>query len=253
MRRFRSSSGVYSYHEMVSGSSRFPTTSWSTVLAARATATRQPALEALCSAYWSPVYAFVRRRGHDPETAQDLTQAFFARLLEKRDVEAARHERGRFRSFLLASVKHFLTNEWDKGQAQKRGGGTPVFPFTFEDAEHSFCVEPSDETTPERLFERNWAQTLVRRTLRRLRDEHERLGRGAQFERLKPLLLGENEVSQRETAARMGVSEGAVKMGVLRLRRRYKELLESEIAETLQDPAEVPDELRFLFAALQNG
>ena len=122
--------GCILLHEMVGGSSRFPTTSWSTVLAARAPATRQPALQALCSAYWSPVYAFVRRRGYDPETAQDLTQAFFARMLEKRDVEAARHERGRFRSFLLASVKHFLTNEWDKGQAQKRGGGTPILPFT---------------------------------------------------------------------------------------------------------------------------
>ena len=222
------------------------------VLAAGATATRQPALEALCSAYWPPVYAFVRRRGHDQETAKDLTQAFFARLLEKRDLKAARRDRGRFRSFLLACAKHFLTNEWDRGQAQKRGGGKPVLPFAFEDAEHSFYMEPSDEMTPERLFERSWAQTLVQRTMQRLRDEHENQGRGAQFERLKPLLMAENEVSQRETAARMGLSEGAVKMAVLRLRRRYKELLEAEIAETLQDPEEIADEIRFLFAALEN-
>ena len=194
----------------------------------------------------------MRRRGHDPEAAKDLTQAFFARLLEHRDVEAAQRERGRFRSFLLACAKHFLSNEWDRGQTQKRGGGAPILPLAFEDAERSLCMEPSHEITPERLFERNWAQTLVRRALNRLRDEHERVGKGAQFERLKPLLMGENEVSQSETADRMGLSEGAVKMAVLRLRRRYKELLEAEIAETLEDPREVGSELRFLLATLQN-
>jgi len=221
------------------------------VAAAGAAATGQAALESLCAAYWQPVYAFVRRQGNDPETAKDLTQAFFATFLEKRDLEAARRDRGRFRNFLLTCVKHFLTNEWDRVRAQKRGGGIPVRPFEFEYAEHAFCIEPADRMTPERLFERSWARTMLRRVLHRLRDEQEQAGRGAQFERLKPLLMAESDVSQREAAARMGLSEGAVKMAVLRLRRRYKELLQAEIAETVRDSAEIDDEIQYLMAALQ--
>jgi RNA polymerase sigma-70 factor (ECF subfamily) len=191
--------------------------------------------------------------GNDPETSKDLTQSFFTRLVEKRDWELARRERGRFRSFLLTCVKHFLSNEWDRTQARKRGGGSPVLAFILEGAEHSYCVDPADTATPDRLFERCWAETMVRRVLELLRDEQERAGRGAQFQRLKPLLTAENEVSQREMAAAMGLSEGALKMAVLRLRRRYKDLLAAEIAETLEDPAEVAGEMRFLLAALQRN
>lgn len=234
-------------------SSRFPTTSWSIVLAAGVTSTGRPALEALCAAYWRPVYAFVRRMGNDPETAKDLTQSFFMRLVERRDWEVARRERGRFRSFLLTCVKHFLSNEWDRAQTKKRGGGSPVLPFVLEGATGSYCVDPADTATPDRLFERTWAETTVRRVLERLRDEQERAGRGAQFQRLKPLLTAENDVTQREMAAAMGLSEGAVKMAVLRLRRRYKDLLAAEIAETLEDPAEVAGEMRFLLAALRRN
>src|SRR4051794_25856717 len=244
---------MYTAARIMSGSSRFPTTAWSIVLAARVTATRQPALEALCTVYWPPVYAFVRWRGHDAETAKDLTQSFFMRLLDKRDWESARAERGRFRSFLLTCAKHFLANEWDRDQTKKRGGGTAILPFEFENAEESYRIEPSDTTTPERLFERSWAETVVRRALRRLRDEQESAGRGAHFQRLKPLLTAESEVSQRETAARIGLSEGAVKMAVLRLRRRYRELLEAEIAETVEDPAEVAGEMRFLLTVLRTN
>jgi RNA polymerase sigma-70 factor (ECF subfamily) len=235
----------------MAGQSRFPTTSWSTVLAAGAPATRHLALETLCAAYWAPVYAFVCRQGNDPETAKDLTQSFFARLLEKREIEAARRDRGRFRSFLLACVKHFLTNEWDRVRAEKRGGGRPVVPLELNDAERSFNMEPADSMTPERVFERTWAQTVLRRTLHRLREEQEHVGRGAQFELLKPLLMAEAEVSQRSAAARMGLSESAVKMAVFRLRRRYKELLRAEIAETVRDPDQADEEMQYLLTALQ--
>jgi RNA polymerase sigma factor (sigma-70 family) len=191
--------------------------------------------------------------GYDAEAAKDLTQSFFTRLIERRDWEMARPERGRFRSFLLTCVKHFLANEWDRAQAKKRGGGNLVLPFRLEGPEESYSVDPADTATPDRLFEREWGETVVRRVLERLRDEQERAGRGAQFQRLKPLLTAENDVSQREMAAAMGLSESAVKMAVLRLRRRYRDLLTAEIAETLEDPAEIDGEMRFLLAALRRN
>ena len=221
------------------------------MLAARNSATRRPALETLCGAYWSPVYGFVRRQGNDPEAAKDLTQAFFARLLEKDTVASASAGRGRFRSFLLGCVKNFLTNEWDYAHAQKRGGDGPVLSFEFDDTERWLRQEPADRATPEQIFERRWAVTVLQRGLLALRTEYEGAGQGAMFERLKPLLMAEHNESQRTIAARLGMSEGALKMAMLRLRRRYRSLLEAEIAETVRDPAKIDDEIRHLFAALQ--
>jgi RNA polymerase sigma factor (sigma-70 family) len=236
---------------MQAGPGRFPTTSWSLVLAAQDGATRRPALESLCGAYWSPVYGFVRRLGNDPDAAQDFTQAFFTRVLEKDAIAAARRDRGRFRSFLLGCLKNFLTNEWDRAHAQKRSGIQPVLPFEFGDAERWLRLEPADHATPERIFERRWAATVLQRGLLTLRGEYERAGQGAMFERLKPLLMAEHNESQRAIAARLGVTEGALKMAMLRLRRRYRKLLEAEIAETVRDPSEIDDEIRHLLAVLQ--
>jgi len=221
------------------------------VLAAQDHATSRPALEKLCSAYWSPVYGFVRRLGNDPESAQDFTQSFFTRLLEKEAISAARPDRGRFRSFLLGCLKNFLTNEWDRAHAQKRCGDQPVLPFEFDDAERWLRLEPADHATPERIFERRWAATVLQRGLLALRGEYDRAGQGALFERLKPLLMAEHNESQRTIADRLGMTEGALKMAMLRLRRRYRKLLEAEIAETVHDPREIDDEIRRLFEVLQ--
>jgi RNA polymerase sigma-70 factor (ECF subfamily) len=236
---------------MEAGPGRFPTTSWSVVLAAQDQATRRPALEKLCGAYWSPVYGFVRRLGNDPEAAQDFTQSFFTRLLEKDAIAAARRDRGRFRSFLLGCLKNFLTNEWDRAHAQMRGGDQPILPFEFDDAERWLKLEPADHATPERIFERRWAATVLQRGLLVLRGEYESAGQGALFERLKPLLMAEHDESQRAIATRLGMTEGALKMAMLRLRRRYRALLKAEIAETVHDPSEIDDEIRHLFAVLQ--
>ena len=207
------------------------------------------ALATLCESYWYPVYAFVRRLGHSAADAEDLTQAFFARLLEKDFVGAADPERGRFRSFLLASVKHFLANERDRETALKRGGGAAV--VSLDDAERRYRREPSHGLTPERAFERRWALTLLERTLAALREEQERAGHAERFTRLKCFLTGEGGApSHAEVAAELGMTEGAVKVAVHRLRRRYRELLRAEIAETIADPSAVDDELRELFVAL---
>jgi len=236
---------------MGTGSERFPTTSWSLVLAAKDSATRGAALDFLFTSYWSPVYGFVRRQGNDPETAKDFTQAFFARLLEKDAITAANSDRGRFRSFLLGCLKNFLANEWDRAHAQKRGGDASMLPFEFDDAERWLRFEPAERDTPERIFERRWAVTVLQRGLLTLRQEYERAGQAALFERLKPLLMAEHHESQRALAARMGMTEGALKMAVLRLRRRYRKLIEAEIAQTVRDPADIDDEIRYLMAVLQ--
>jgi RNA polymerase sigma factor (sigma-70 family) len=231
---------------------RFETTQWSIVLAAGrgGGGGSRDALAALCESYSYPVYAYVRRCGHGADEAEDLTQAFFAALIEKRFLSAADPERGRFRSFLLAAVAHFLANERDREAALKRGGGRVVVSLDAGDAEWRYGREPSHEETPERVFERRWALTLLDRTLARLRAESERAGHGARFERLKGFLTGEGGGGYAEAAAGLGLSEGAAKVAVHRLRRRYRELLRDEIARTLADPAAVDDELRELFAAL---
>jgi RNA polymerase sigma-70 factor (ECF subfamily) len=234
----------------------FVTTHWSLVVSAGRNDTphARNALEKLCRSYWFPIYAFVRRQGHSPHDAQDLTQEFFARLLEKNYLAGADPAKGRFRSFLLASLKHFLANEWDKTKAQKRGGGQILIPIDVATAETSCGIEPTDNLTAEKIFERRWALTLLEQVLRRLRAEYVRDGRGNLFEQLKPTLTEvSRSVRYAEIAARLGTNEGAVKVAVHRLRQRYREVLRAEIADTVVGPGEVEDEIRNLFAALADG
>jgi RNA polymerase sigma-70 factor (ECF subfamily) len=227
----------------------FPSTRWSLVLAARIPDQRGAALEALCRAYWPPVYSFVRRRGHAPDDAADLTQSFFVRILEKDALAGAARDRGRFRSFLLACVKNFLANEWDRAHAEKRGG--TMLSFAFPETEEWLGKEPIDIMTPERIFDRCWATTILDRALSTLAAEYERAGRPAMFLRLKPFLLDDSDESLKSAAASLGLTQGALKMTVFRLRRRYRSLIEAEIAGTVHDPAEIQDELHHLRNALQ--
>jgi RNA polymerase sigma factor (sigma-70 family) len=209
------------------------------------------ALEKLCRTYWFPIYAFVRRQGHSPHDSQDLTQEFFARVLGKNYFADADPSKGRFRSFLLASLKHFLANEWDKSRAQKRGGGQVLIPIDVAAAETSGGFEPADHVTAEKIFERRWALTLLDQVLRRLRAEYVREERENLFEQLKPTLTeASRTVGYAEIATRLGTTEGAVKAAVHRLRQRYREVLRAEIADTVANPGEVEDEIRNLFAAL---
>lgn len=234
------------------GPAAFVTTHWSVVLTAGRcdTARAQDALARLCQTYWHPLYAYARRLGHSPPDAQDLTQEFFARLLAKNFLAAADESRGRFRSFLLAAFKHFLANEWDKARAQKRGGGVLPISIDLATAETA-AFEPADPATADKMFERRWALTLLDRVLKRLRQEYVATGREKLFEQLKPTLAeASRTVGYAEIAARLGTSEGAIKVAVHRLRHTYRDLLRAEIADTVAGPAEVDDELRNLFAAL---
>jgi len=215
------------------------------------TARAGAALEKLCQTYWYPLYAYVRRRGHSPEDAQDLTQAFFARLLERNWVGQADRQKGRFRSFLLSALNHFLADEWDKARAQKRGGGLAPIPLQFDVAETRYSHEPADNVTPEHSYERRWALTLLDTVLHRLQSEYEQEGRGELFATLHPCLVGDRSSQPyAELAAKLGVSEGTVKSAVHRLRQRYRQLLRDEIAQTVAEPGEVDEELRHLFAVL---
>ena len=231
----------------------FATTHWSVVLTAGRSDTTgaQDALARLCQTYWYPLYAYVRRRGHRPEDARDLTQEFFARLLERHWVERADRERGRFRSFLLSAMNHFLADEWDKARALKRGGGQIPVPLQFDTAETRYGHEPVDDSTPEQNYERRWALTLLDTVLQRLRSEYEQDGRANLFTALHPCLIGERtEQPYAQLAAELGVSEGTVKSAVHRLRQRYRQLLRDEIAQTVDGVGEVDEELRHLFAVL---
>jgi RNA polymerase sigma-70 factor (ECF subfamily) len=231
---------------------RFHTTHWSLVMAAgRAdTPSAQDALEALCRSYWYPLYAYVRRRGHGAASAHDLVQGFFARLFEKRDLMDADRARGRFRSFLLASLQHFLANERERERAEKRGGGMTILSLDVESAEGRLAIEPEDARTPEDVFDRNWALVLLDRAMGRVRDDYERAGRGELFARLSRCLTGDGAVPYRDLASELEMSEAAFKVAVHRARKRFRECLRREIAETLADPGEVEDELGDLFRAL---
>jgi RNA polymerase sigma-70 factor (ECF subfamily) len=231
----------------------FATTQWSVVLTAGDFDAPEAAaaLEKLCRAYWYPLYAYVRRRGFSEHDAQDLTQEFFARLLEKNFLAEARRERGRFRSFLLATLKHFLANEWKRAHRLKRAGGQVFVPIQTENGETRYGAEPAHELTPERIFERRWALTLLEQAIARLREEFVASGKGAVFEQLKDFLTGDDAApSYAEIAPRLGLSEDALKMTVSRLRKRYRELRRAAVAETVANPHEVDDELRHLRAAL---
>jgi DNA-directed RNA polymerase specialized sigma24 family protein len=231
----------------------FPTTRWSRVVAAgdRAAPEASRALAELCAAYWYPLYAFIRRKGHDPDEALDRTQDYFAGLLEKGTVAAADPGKGRFRSFLLADCTHFLAHRRERDRADKRGGGMIPLSIDARDAEGRYLREPAHGQTAERLFERDWALELLGGVLARLRREYDDSGRGATFEALKVVLTGDaRAVPQAELAARLGTSPGAVQVAVHRLRKRYRALVREAIAATVADDAEVEAEIRDLFAAL---
>lgn len=236
----------------------FRTTRWSIVLAAGAGdgRTASQALEELCQIYWWPIYAYVRRHGHDAESAADLTQAYFLSLLERRDLERMDPERGRFRSFLLVALRNFLTKQRDRAHTQKRGSGqTPLsLDVDLDDAEERYVREPEGGATPEEEFERRWALTLLDRVLSSLRAEAEAAGAGERFELLSPHLTGHGEgVAYKEIGARLGISEGAVKVAVHRLRKRFGELLRAEVADTVADEADVEGEIRALLSAVAGG
>jgi RNA polymerase sigma-70 factor (ECF subfamily) len=233
-----------------SADGRFELTRWSIVRAAKGNEPEaRAALEILCANYWYPVYAFVRRQQHSPHDAQDLTQSFFTKLLEKRWLDGVEREKGRFRSFLLVSVKHFLSNERDHAEAQKRGGGRRQISLDISSAETRYAAEPHDTATPEKIFERRWAFTLLERVLGRLRVEMTAAGKEELFDELKPTLAGEQS-PYAQIAERLGMTEGAVKVAAHRLRKRYRELIRDEIAQTVADGDEVDEELRDLMSAL---
>ncbi len=235
------------------GDGQFTATHWSMVLLAGQTQAPQAeaALESLCRTYWNPLYAYVRRQGHSAHDAQDLTQEFFARLLAKKYLKLATRERGRFRSFLLKSLKHFLVNEWKRGQSQKRGGGREVFSLDDEAAEQSYRQQSADLMAPESLYDKLWAMTLLERAMERLGASYGTTGRRELFDQLKPLLLSEGtSEAYRKTAGALELSEGAVKVAVHRLSKRFREAVRAEIGQTVATPAEVDEELRCLMAAM---
>ncbi len=232
---------------------RFVTTHWSVVVTAGhgETPGAREALERLCRTYWYPLYAYVRRRGHSPPDAQDLTQEFFARLLAHNWVIRADRSKGRFRSFLLMALKRFLASEWDKVKAEKRGGQVCLVPLLLEDAETRYAAEPAITATPELEFEQQWALTLLETVLGHLREEYAREGKAALFDALKPCLIGSRDMQPyTRLAAELDMSEGAVKVAVCRLRQRYREGLKAEIARTVAAPGDVDEELRHLFRVL---
>ncbi len=231
----------------------FAATRWTLVLRA-AHGTQTPlaaaAMAELCHLYWYPLYAFIRRRGHSAHDAEDLTQEFFARLLDKHFLAAADREKGRFRTFLLMAVKRFLANEYDAAQTLKRGGGQWIVPLDGLEPEARYHLEPVDTLSPERLFEQQWAVTLLDQVLSRLQAEMVAEDKSELFDALKDHLAGRRSEPYGEIAARLTMTEGAVKTAAHRLRRRYRELLREEIEHTVAGPKEVEDEIRYLFTCL---
>ena len=211
------------------------------------------ALEKLCRAYWYPLYVFIRRQGYGPQDAQDLTQGFFTRLLEKNYLAQANRQKGRFRSFLLAALKHFVSDERDKAKAQKRGGGQALISLDEQIAEKRYRVEPADIMSAEKLFERRWALTLLEQARARLRNEYVAAGKAEFYDELKILETGEkNMVTYAELAVRLGTTESAIKSAVPRLRRRYAELVREEVAHTVNSPSEIDEEIRYLIAVISS-
>jgi RNA polymerase sigma-70 factor (ECF subfamily) len=235
------------------GSGAFESTHWTVVLEAaqQDSAAGAAALASLCTMYWYPIYAFIRRSGRSAEDAEDLTQSFFERLLEKNWLNSVTREGGRFRSLLLKAVKHFLINAHDRSQTLKRGGGRALLSTDARDPEMRYQLEAVDTLTPDRFFEQKLACQTLERALARLRQEYVRAEKGALFEELKPFLSGvARPVSQADLAQRHGITVSAVSVAVHRLRKRYGELLRQEVARTVNDPQEVDDELRHLLTVL---
>jgi RNA polymerase sigma-70 factor (ECF subfamily) len=231
---------------------QFATTHWSMVLSAGVgrSADAGRALATLCENYWFPLYAFVRRAGYSAEDAQDLTQEFFARLLAQSFFAKADREKGKFRSFLLAALKHFLADQWDRAHTQRRGGGQTVISFDSLDAETRYRLEPAAELTPEKMFEKQWALSLLEHVLSRLQGGMVAEGKSALFEALKDTLTGGRSSTYAAIGVELGMSEGAVKVAVHRMRRRYRALLREEIAQTVTSADEIGDEIRYLLSCL---
>jgi len=233
--------------------SGFVSTRWTVVLSAGDPSSPRAAtaLEALCRAYWYPLYAYVRRRGYSVEDAEDLTQAFFGHLLEARSISTADRDKGRFRAFLLTRLNHFLADDWDRRTAQKRGGGQRLVPLEAGTAETRCQREPADLRSPDKLFEHRWAVTLLERVFERVRQEYAAKGKATLFDELKDCLVQmRTPTSQAGAGARLGLSEGALRVTVHRLRQRYRRLLRLEVADTVSGPEEVEEELRHLFQVL---
>lgn len=231
---------------------RFATTHWSMVVSAGRGHSPEAsrALATLCENYWFPLYAFVRRAGYAADDAQDLTQEFFARLLAQRFLTKADRRKGKFRSFLLAALKHFLADQWDRAHAQKRGGGQTVISFDSLDAETRYRLEPASDLTPEKMFEKQWALALLEQVLSRLHGELAADGKSALFEALKDTLTGVRSTTYAAIGAELGMSEGAVKVAAHRMRRRYRNLLREEISQTVASSDEIGDEIRYLLSCL---
>ena len=234
-------------------SRNFPSTSWSLILAAADSGypTSDEALASLCATYWYPLYAYTRRTGYSPEAACDCTQGYFTKLLEKHYLRDARRERGRFRSFLLASFRHYLSNERDRHGAIKRGGRVTILPIELETAEGFYALEPREDLTPQKLFERRWATTLLERALSTVQREFDNAGKTRLFAAAKVFLTGEDEEAlYADIADKLGMTGGAFKVAVHRLRKRFRDAVRAEISATVERPEEVDEELRFLFQAV---
>jgi len=234
-------------------SGEFTTTHWSVVLAAAQQESPQAAeaLETLCRTYWYPLYVYVRRRGYEHEDAQDLTQQFFALFLQKEYVRLADRQRGRFRTFLLHALEHFLVNEWKRAQRVKRGGGTPCLSLDADEAENRYALETVTTLTPERVYEMRWARTLLEQVLAALQQEYTASGQGQVFEALAELLWGKDaSVSYAQIGEHLGMTEGAVGTAMHRLRQRFRDRLRAEVAHTVAEPGEVDEELHYLLTVV---
>ncbi len=233
----------------------FASTHWSVVLLAGQEHSPQTAaaLEKLCRAYWYPLYSFTRRQGHGPHEAADLTQVFFSQLLATNAMASVNRKKGKFRSFLLASLKNLLANEWNRAQCQKRGGGVPIFSLDEEAAESRYQLDHGDDLTLDKIFERRWAETILSRALNRLREECDGAEKTRRFDEMKKFLLGENDAGPlTEAASRLNLSLAAVKGLIHRLRRRFRELIRDEISQTVASPEEIDQEIRELFTAFSH-
>jgi RNA polymerase sigma-70 factor (ECF subfamily) len=234
---------------------RFETTDWSMIRRARAEDSSEArlAMSRLFETYWPPVYGFIRRSGHSAPNAEDLAQAYFTRFYEKHYARDFRPEAGRFRTFLRASLSHFLANEWDREHALKRGGPVPPLSFDSATAEQRYRLEPTDQLTPESLFERQWVAALLATCLARLRREADEAGRPARFDALKPFLVGDGGPGYADVARELALSEAAVRVAVHRLRNRFREVLRDEIARTVANPGDIESEIQWLLAAVSEG
>lgn len=243
--------------EEAPGPHEFATTHWSLVAAMQESmgdsARARLALEELCRRYWYPLYAFVRHRGYSADDAQDLTQAFFARIIETAGLTSVDREKGRFRSYLIGALKHFLANEWHRQRAQKRGGAVQIIEWDALDPESRYAHSSCGSEDPEHAFDREWALEIIDGAMRALRDEMIVAGKGEQFDALRGSLLESDAPPRDDIAARLNMSEGALKVAIHRLRRRYRMLLRDAIAETVRNEADLEDEMRYLITVLRKS